>query len=54
MANSGTATKEPPHWMVMSPFDPKTTGLPTEPKQTGTWIMWAVTPWTHLMIDQRP
>lgn len=54
MANSGTPIKEPPHWMIMAPFDPQTTGLPTEPKQTGTWIMWAGTPWAHLMINQRP
>jgi hypothetical protein len=53
-ATSGTPIKEPPHWMMMWPFDPKTTGLPTEPKQTGTWIMWAGTPWAHLMINQRP
>ena len=43
-----------PHWMIMWPFDPKTSGLPTEPKQTGAWIMWAGTPWAHLMINQRP
>lgn len=53
-ASSGTPIKEPPHWMIMWPFDPKTTGLPTEPKQTGTWIMYAGTPWAHLMINQRP
>ena len=54
MANSGRPIKEPPHWMIMSPFDPKTTGLPIEPKQTGTWIMWVGTSWAHLMINQRP
>jgi len=53
-ATTGTPIKEPPHWMIMWPFDPKTTHLPTEPKQTGTWIMWAGTPWAHLMINQRP
>ncbi|MGC2197747.1 MAG: hypothetical protein WA628_23955 [Terriglobales bacterium] len=53
-ATSGTPIKEPPHWMILWPFDPKTTGLPTEAKQTGTWIMWAGTPWAHLMINQRP
>ena len=51
---SGTPIKEPPHWMIMWPFDPAITGLPTAPKQTGTWIMWAGTPWSHLMINQRP
>jgi len=53
-AKSGTPIKEPPHWMIMWPFDPKTTGLPTTAKQTGTWIMFANTPWAHLMINQRP
>jgi hypothetical protein len=53
-ATSGPAIKEPAHWMIMWPFDPKTTGLPTEPKQTGSWIMWAGTPWAHLMINQKP
>jgi len=53
-AKSGTPIKEPPHWMIMWPFDPKTSGLPTTAKQTGTWIMWANTPWAHLMINQRP
>lgn len=53
-ATSGTPIKEPPHWMIMWPFDPKTTGLSVEPKQTGTWIMWAGTPYAHLMINQHP
>ena len=53
-AKSGTPIREPPHWMIMWPFDPKTSGLPTTAKQTGTWIMWANTPWAHLMINQRP
>jgi hypothetical protein len=53
-ATSGTPIKEPPHWMIMWPFDPATTGLPTTPKQTGTWIMYAGTPWAHLMINQHP
>ena len=53
-ATSGNPLKEPPHWRVLWPFDPKTTGLPTEPKQNGPWIMWAGTPWAHLMINQNP
>lgn len=51
---SGTPIKEPPHWMIMWPFDPETTGLPTTLKQSGTWIMYAGTPWAHLMINGRP
>ncbi len=53
-ATSGAPINEPPHWMIMWPFDPTITGLPTAPKQTGTWIMYAGTPWAHLMINQRP
>ena len=53
-ATTGTPIREPPHWMIMWPFDPKSSGLPTTPKQTGTWIMYAGTPWAHLMINQRP
>lgn len=53
-ATSGTPIKEPAHWMIMWPFDPKTTGLSAEPKATGTWIMWAGTPYAHLMINGRP
>ncbi|HEY6290147.1 MAG TPA: hypothetical protein VI455_01110 [Terriglobia bacterium] len=53
-ATTGTPIKEPPHWMIMWPFDPKASGLPDKPKQTGTWIMWSGTPYAHLMINQHP
>ena len=53
-ATKGTPIKEPPHWMIMWPFDAKATGLPTNVKMTGTWIMWAGTPYAHLMINQKP
>lgn len=53
-ATSGTPIKEPPHWMVLWPFDSTTTGLPATPEETGTWIMYEGTPWAHLMINQRP
>ena len=53
-ATSGKPIQEPPHWMIMWPFDSKTTGLPDQVKQTGTWIMWAGTPYAHLMINQKP
>jgi hypothetical protein len=46
--------KEPPHWMVFAPFDPKTTGLSTRPTTGGAWIMFAGTPYSHLMIYQDP
>jgi hypothetical protein len=53
-ATSGAPVQEPPHWMILWPFDAGTTGLPTTAKQTGSWIMYAGTPWAHLMINQRP
>jgi hypothetical protein len=53
-ATKGTPIKEPPHWMIMWPFDTKTSGLPDQMKMTGTWIMYAGTPWAHLMINQKP
>jgi hypothetical protein len=42
-----------PHWMIMMPFDPKTTGLPVT-YNTGTYIMWAGTRSAHLHIMGRP
>jgi hypothetical protein len=44
----------PPHWMVLWAFDAKTTGLSTTPSKKGTWLMWAGTPYAHLMINQVP
>lgn len=44
----------PPHWMVLWPFDAASSGLATTPKKTGTWIMWAGTPYAHLMVNQVP
>lgn len=44
----------PPHYMILWPFDSTTTGLPTTPSKVGTWIMWANTPYAHLMINQNP
>jgi hypothetical protein len=46
--------ESPPHWMLMWPIDAKESGLSTTPKKTGTWIMWAGTPYAHLMINQVP
>jgi len=43
-----------PHWMIMWPFDPKTTGLPTTHKPTGAYIMFAGSPYAHLHIMGRP
>jgi hypothetical protein len=44
----------PPHFMVMWPYDAKTSGFTTTPKKTGSWIMWAGTPYAHLMVNQTP
>lgn len=46
--------ESPPHYMVLWPFDPKSTGLSDKPKSTGSWIMWAGTPYAHLMVNQTP
>ena len=46
--------ESPPHYMIMWPYDAKSTGFSTTPKKTGTWIMWAGTPYAHLMINQTP
>jgi len=43
-----------PHWMIMWPFDPKTTGLPAAYKPTGAFIMWAGTPYAHVHVMGRP
>jgi hypothetical protein len=43
-----------PHWMIMWPFDPKTTGLPTVHKDTGAYIMWAGSPYAHVHVMGRP
>jgi hypothetical protein len=46
--------KEPPHWMLLTPLDPATTGIPTRPNPGGTYIMFAGTPYAHVMIYQDP
>jgi hypothetical protein len=43
-----------PHWMIMWPFDAKTTGLPITHRDTGAYIMWAGSPYAHLHIMGRP
>jgi len=46
--------KEPPHWMVMWPFDSKTSMLPNTPNPSGVYIMFDGMPYAHLMIYQDP
>jgi hypothetical protein len=46
--------KEPPHWMVMWPFDASATKLPTVPNPSGVYIMFEDSPYAHLMVYQDP
>ena len=46
--------KEPPHWMLLTPLDPAATGIPTRPNAGGSYIMFAGTPYAHLMVYQDP
>jgi hypothetical protein len=43
-----------PHWMIMWPFDPTGTGLPTTHRDTGSYIMWAGTPYAHVHVMGNP
>ena len=47
-------SNEPPHWMLLWNFDQETSGLPTHPTPQGTYIMFAGTPYAHLMVYQNP
>ena len=47
------AVQEPPHWMLLWPVDAATSGLPTK-STAATYIMFAGTPYAHLMIHQDP
>lgn len=51
---SSEEVKEPPHWMLLWPVDSASSGLPTRPNAGGTYIMFAGTPYAHLMIYQDP
>ena len=48
------AVKEPPHWMIMWPFEAAATKLPTKPNPSGVYIMFNGTPYAHLMVYQDP
>lgn len=45
---------EPPHWMLMWPFDVAGTKLPIAPNPSGVYIMFEGTPYAHLMVYQDP
>ena len=46
--------KEPPHWMIMWPFDPAATKLPTAPNPLGSYIMFDGSPYAHVMVYPDP
>jgi hypothetical protein len=48
------AIKIGPHWMILWPFDPRTSGLPTTHRPTGAYIMWAGTPYAHVHVMGKP
>ena len=58
MTMMGTGTNVPitmgPQWMIIWPFDPKTSGLSATPKDTGAYIMWAGSPYAHVHIEIYP
>lgn len=43
-----------PQWMILWPFDPKTTGLSATRKDSGAYIMGAGTPYAHLHLMGDP
>jgi hypothetical protein len=43
-----------PHWMIIWPFDPKTSGLPTGHRDTGAYIMWPGSPYAHVHVMGPP
>lgn len=43
-----------PHWMILWPFDPRMTGLPTSHRDHGAYIMRAGSPYAHLYVMGRP
>jgi len=49
-----TEVKEPPHWMLMWPIDAAASGLPTRPNLSGVYVIFAGTPYAHLMVYQNP
>jgi hypothetical protein len=46
--------KEPPHWMVMWPFDASASKLPTSPNPSGVYVMFEDSPYAHIMVYQDP
>ena len=53
-AEGAKVVSEPPHWMVMWPFEAAATKLPIAPNPSGAYIMFEGTPYAHLMVYQDP
>jgi hypothetical protein len=43
-----------PHWMIMTKFDPKKTGIPEHYSDTGAYAMWVSSRTAHLHINGTP
>jgi hypothetical protein len=52
--NTSAPMKIGPHWVILWPFDPKTTGLSATRKDSGAYIMGAGTPYAHLHLMGDP
>jgi hypothetical protein len=50
----GATVKVGPQWMIIWPFDPKTTGFSATRKDTGAYVRWAGSPYAHLNIMGQP
>ena len=53
-SDAGATINTGPQWMIIWPFDPKTSGLSATRKNTGAYIRWAGTPYAHLNIMGEP
>ncbi|HEX6307980.1 MAG TPA: hypothetical protein VFZ69_07320 [Longimicrobiales bacterium] len=45
---------DPPHLMLVVPDASALAGIPTKRENGGPWVMWAGTPYVHLMIPLEP
>jgi hypothetical protein len=45
---------EGPHIMVIVPDAAQLAGLPDKPREDGAYLMWAGTPYVHIMIPVGP
>jgi hypothetical protein len=48
--NKSPALAIGPHWMIMMPIDPKTSGIPEAYSETGAYVMWASSRSAHMHI----